>query len=312
MKISGLHTTLIAGTLLLGAILAADASAQTCGDADGNGVVTVTDGVQTLRGAAGLSSACSEHAASCDVDGSGSTTVSDGVNVLRKAAGITIDERCPGGGDDVADVAQVTDALLPFLVLGLEEVPTVDLSAASALRPAATEDCEDGGSRTTTQEGLGVRVAFAGCRVSEPGLGNFQLDGRIDVAVGFLTAAVTFELRITDLANQRLVAFDGTVDAQARSGGGFFVDDDQLSVRGSEEGPEIFRVTLDDVTVDGDGRLLSGSAEAEDTSDSFALATAEIEVEDGSATASVHVVRDDGSEHDYELDLATGELTPVG
>src|SRR5688572_2796731 len=41
------------------ALLAAqDARAQTCGDADGGGSVTVTDGVQVLRSVAGLSSTC--------------------------------------------------------------------------------------------------------------------------------------------------------------------------------------------------------------------------------------------------------------
>ena len=83
---------LVAG--LCGLATTASVSAQVCGDADGSGAVTVTDGVATLRSAAGLSSACTT--ATCDVDGSGSVTVSDGVNVLRKAAGIAITENCPG------------------------------------------------------------------------------------------------------------------------------------------------------------------------------------------------------------------------
>lgn len=64
-----------------------------CGDADLSGAVTVTDGVQTLRAAAELSSSCT--AARCDVDGSGAITVSDGVNVLRAAADLPIDANCP-------------------------------------------------------------------------------------------------------------------------------------------------------------------------------------------------------------------------
>lgn len=51
--------------------------AAICGDADGNGDVTVTDGVQTLRAAAELPSTCTLPR--CDVNGSGSITVSDGV-----------------------------------------------------------------------------------------------------------------------------------------------------------------------------------------------------------------------------------------
>ena len=66
--------------------------AALCGDADGNGAVTVTDGVQTLRAAADLTSACT--LARCDVNGSGLITVSDGVQVLRAAADLTVDGDC--------------------------------------------------------------------------------------------------------------------------------------------------------------------------------------------------------------------------
>lgn len=64
-------------------LLAAPASAQLCGDADGSGSVTVSDGVLVLRGAAELGDC---ELARCDVDASGSVSVTDGVNVLRAAA----------------------------------------------------------------------------------------------------------------------------------------------------------------------------------------------------------------------------------
>jgi hypothetical protein len=64
-----------------------------CGDADQNGTVTVSDGVQTLRAAAGLSSSCT--VARCDVDGGGTITLADGVAVLRTAAGLTSIAQCP-------------------------------------------------------------------------------------------------------------------------------------------------------------------------------------------------------------------------
>ncbi len=64
----------------------------TCGDADGSGAVTVTDGVQTLRAAAGLTSPCT--LATCDVNGSGAITVTDGVSVLRGAAGLPLGGTC--------------------------------------------------------------------------------------------------------------------------------------------------------------------------------------------------------------------------
>ena len=67
----------------------------TCGDVDGSGAVTVTDGVQTLRAAAGLSSPCT--LARCDVNGSGTVTVTDGVQVLRGAAWLPLGGSCQTG-----------------------------------------------------------------------------------------------------------------------------------------------------------------------------------------------------------------------
>jgi hypothetical protein len=67
-------------------------SAEVCGDADGSGSVTVTDGVQTLRAAAGLTSPCTPGR--CDVNGSGTITVTDGVQVLRGAAGLPLGGTC--------------------------------------------------------------------------------------------------------------------------------------------------------------------------------------------------------------------------
>jgi hypothetical protein len=71
------------------------AHAQICGDANGSGVVTVTDGVNTLRAAAELASDC--ELSTCDVDDNGHITVTDGVNVLRLAAGLEVAGDCGGG-----------------------------------------------------------------------------------------------------------------------------------------------------------------------------------------------------------------------
>jgi len=302
---------MVVGTALCGALSVSSAFAQTCGDADGSGSVTVTDGVQVLRSAAGLSSSCSERANSCDVDGSGGVTVTDGVNVLRKAAGLTITENCPGGGDGTADVAQVTDVLVPFLTFGLREVPSVSSASAGAVQPAATEDCEDGGTRTTDRSGTTVTVTFANCKVSESGIGAFQLNGTIRAELAIPTSSVDFDLKVTDLGSSKLYDFHGDLQGQPRLSGGFVLDGGPVSVLNGAEGPKIFEITFHDLTVDGNGHIESGSVEAEDTSDSFELKTVEVEVEDGSSTATVHVVRDDDTEQDYTLNLETGDLTPV-
>ena len=67
-------------------------SPRACGDADGNTILTVTDGVQVLRAAADLPSSC--LADFCDTDGDGATGVTDGVLTLRAAAALAVDLRC--------------------------------------------------------------------------------------------------------------------------------------------------------------------------------------------------------------------------
>ena len=69
-----------------------DPGSTICGDADGNGTTSLSDGVQLLRAAAGLSTVCT--LARCDVDGSGSIGVSDAVQVLRAAAGLPFRGTC--------------------------------------------------------------------------------------------------------------------------------------------------------------------------------------------------------------------------
>ncbi len=81
-------TSVRAWTVTVGA-----SGASICGDADGSGTVTVTDGVQALRAAAALPSLCAPSR--CDVDGSGTVSVTDGVNVLRAAAGLSFPSACP-------------------------------------------------------------------------------------------------------------------------------------------------------------------------------------------------------------------------
>ena len=46
-----------------------------------------------------------------DADGNGSVTVSDGVNVLRAAAGLSVNLACPGGGGPTCTSATVTVSL---------------------------------------------------------------------------------------------------------------------------------------------------------------------------------------------------------
>jgi len=121
-------------SLLTGILLAATTPAlavDLCGDADGNGMITVTDGVQALRAAADLSSSCTLRR--CDVDGSGSLSVTDGVNVLRSAAGLSVHLMCPGG-----EPTSPTPALTPTptLTTCIAETVTVGLAVPKPIGAA--------------------------------------------------------------------------------------------------------------------------------------------------------------------------------
>lgn len=289
MKISGLHTTLIAGTLLLGAILAADASAQTCGDADGNGVVTVTDGVQTLRAAASLGSTCT--AAACDIDGSGAITVTDGVNVLRKAAGLAITESCPGGSLD-AQIQALLGTALPtfgFLTKG---------GAASLARAAFEQPCDNAGGFLIIDDQTGA-VSYDNCEI-----GGVRLEGFF---AGNANGA-EFDVTFTDLStgdfetlagnfSERAVGegavFSGRFAYDSSSFGGFDIGFDELAVSPSSE---FFVGGVVEFSVD-DGLL--------ENVDTIRL------IFNPTTIALVEVDLTGGGVVPFNYDLVSGDLTPI-
>jgi hypothetical protein len=105
-------------------------AAQGCGDPNGSGTVTVTDGVQVLRAAAGLASACT--AGACDVNADGATSVTDGVVVLRAAAGLPADLACPSAPRPIpCDRRPTYAAEVPLLRWSPDALPltlAIDLS----------------------------------------------------------------------------------------------------------------------------------------------------------------------------------------
>lgn len=92
-----------AAVLVIGVVGAV--RAETCGDSDGDGTLSVTDGVRILRAGAGLGDACAAASHRCDLDGSGTVTVTDGVNALRLAAGLSATARCDRGEPRPCDPA---------------------------------------------------------------------------------------------------------------------------------------------------------------------------------------------------------------
>lgn len=264
------------------------ASAQICGDADNSGAVTVTDGVQTLRAAAGLSTSCT--AGLCDVDGSGSVTVTDGVNVLRKAAGIGITENCPGSSVD-AQVQNLLRSTLP--VFG----SLTKLGGQAQARAATTFQCDNVGGSFTVDDSTG-ELSFSNCDLE-----GFKYDG-------FFAGdgeSLDFDISFTDLSTGDTEALSGSL-SQRVSGeqfvvSGFFDLDSSLGV---------FSVDFDDLVVDPNNVNFVGGA-LEFSVDDAAFADVEsIRLTfDPSTTALVEVNFFDGSVVPFNYDLVSGDLTPI-
>lgn len=284
-------------------VLAGSASAQVCGDATGDGNVTVTDGVQTLRAAAFLPSACTP--AACDVDGSGTVTVTDGVNVLRKAASLPAPDACPGdGGDEQRQVEEVVTAVSPTLTFGFAAL--ADVAAVLAVPAQDVDECPAGGTRTKTQIGaVTLRIVLDDCAYAAPTLGTYVFDGSF--VVSFARLEVVFVFTTTEVATGRVVTFDGALGFRPNLGGGFVADGGPVTVT-TDQGD--FAFFLDDLVFDDEGRPQSGSGRIEDTDDLFALASVSLTVT-SSTTAEVVATFDDQREARFLLNLATGDFTPI-
>jgi hypothetical protein len=240
------RSTIVRGALVASALCMAvsiaPAQAQTCGDADGNENVTVTDGVQALRAAAGLSSSCDE---ACDVDGSGSVTVSDGVNILRKAAGLAINEACEFTAQEANGVVEPSTSIFTAMT----KVPGVGSASASALA-AGTGPCDNDGSIDTNDAGASSIASFGNCQI-----GDVVFDGVISRAV---------------LGQGVVIGFDGFTITRVKSGESHAISG-QLGLASEREGKRIsgkltitssergtFTLQFERILLAGDGSVLQG------------------------------------------------------
>jgi hypothetical protein len=206
MRLRALLTTIL---LLTGAALPAVAAAV-CGDADGNGHVTVSDGVQALRAAAGLSTRCTN--ATCDLDDGGSVTVSDGVNVLRAAAGLSVTLRCPSSGPSCT-TATVTVSLDVPEPIG---AATLTLSYPSAVSLPGTGDAAATRVTILTESSLFANglpndhddhVDFA--LLTLDGVGDGPVLAVQFDCVGGVPPATSFGCALADAVNPENAAVDG-------------------------------------------------------------------------------------------------------
>jgi hypothetical protein len=265
--------------------IASPAAAQECGDADGNGSVSVVDGVQTLREAAGLESLCT--VAACDVDGNGSVSVTDGVNVLRKAAGLTIVENC--GGSVAGQPATVLGEIHTLLEIGV--------AYATSSPVAACDNPADGTVEFDTLEGE-TTTSFTACQVGEVILYGDVTVGPTLLAFGFFEAdTVPDEDFIADFDGELVLgtsgagrSLTGPVDVTTESASTFVVDFNGAVVTNGV-------LTGGSVTVD-----LADS----DISEQFASLTLSF---DGSGFANVTATDGGGGTSNYRLDIATGNVT---
>ncbi len=262
----------------------APATAQVCGDADGSGTVSVSDGVQTLRAAAGLESTCT--VAACDVDGSGAVTVTDGVSVLRKAAGLAIVENCGGA---VGQPATALGELQPLLAYGLPFATGTPVSSC-ANAPVGEIDVQIDDEGTTT--------TFFGCEVDDRALYG-------DVIVAATT--LTFGFFEADTAGDEDFIADYDGELALGGGGGGRVLAGVVDV--TTESAGTLTMTLADVVVAA-GVLTSGTATVDlgdsDITDTFTRLDLTF---DGSGAATVVATQANGGTQSFRLDIATGDVS---
>lgn len=253
-----------------------------CGDANGDGNVTVSDGVQTLRAAAGLSSQC---ATDCDVDGSGAITVSDGVNVLRKAAGLAVTDACPNGDPVSSLIGHTLDIFGPLTKVGA-------VGGAGAAGSSSPCDNAGGGFQENTDG-----FVFDDCRIGPVSFTGFL--GRGSGALNFSNLAVSRNGDVLTLVGSLNVGdnggnpeLNGVLNGDSQLLGAYVIIYQQV-VTGSQGTP------LDGVLVF-------------DTSDANLDDVAEVRVAlTGGTALPVRVTFADDSTQDFTYDTNTDVLTPI-
>jgi hypothetical protein len=273
------------------------AFAQNCGDADANGDVTVSDGVQALRAAAELSSVCD---AACDVDGNGTVTVSDGVNILRKAAGLSVNEACEFTGQEANGVVNPSLSIFD----GITKVPGVGgASAFTAAAAPGPPDCDNDGT-VERQTGTNFAVVtFTNCEI-----GGAILDGQIGRVVVSDRLQLGFsDFKITRAKAGKSITFNGQLDIANETLGTRI--NGTLDVDSSEHGS--FSLTFTRILVTADGSVRQGTLDYDLTKSTVGK------------IAQIHIVFDDGDQlavtvrlrnqqvHSFLLDRDTRLLVPA-
>lgn len=212
------RSVLLSIAMLLAICVPRESSAL-CGDPNGDGFVSVSGGVQILRQAAGIASACTP--AICDVDLDGTIGVTDGVRTLRVAAGIA-------SADFSCAEEQIPAQIGRFGIV--TKIPAI--AAARAAGTAGTVPCPDGGFTEVTSDFVedfdcnrGGRITNGRISFVEPAVDVLDLvfSGYTarDVATG-QQAAFTGSLRLTFADAQKIdLLVNGPMQVASSALGGF-------------------------------------------------------------------------------------------
>jgi hypothetical protein len=271
-------------TLAAVAVVGLDATTAlaVCGDANGDGRVSVSDGVQTLRAAAGLSSSCDGD---CDIDGSGAITVSDGVNVLRKAAGLATTDACPNGDPVSSLIGHTIDIFGPLVKVGA-------VGGAAAAGTASLCDNPDGGFQQSASG-----FTFDDCQIGAVSFTGFLGVG--DGTLGFNGLSVR---RLGDVLTLQGSLSVGQSDGNPELSG--VLDGDSLLL-GS------YVITFQQVVSDPQGNTIDGLL-LFDTSGADIPDVRGVRVTlTGDSSFPVVVTFTDDSTGDFTYDPDTDVLTPI-
>jgi len=110
-----------------------------------------------------------------------------------------------------------------------------------------------------------------------------------------------------DTINARTVTFAGSVTGTPASGGGFVVNGGPITLTTPQGN---FTLTLANLTVDGDGNVVSGGGTLNDDDDLFDLTKIELTIRTGGLLADLDATFDDTATASYVLDLKKGSITP--
>jgi hypothetical protein len=294
-------------------LAAGDARAQLCGDADGNGSVTVSDGVQALRAAAELSSSCTP--ARCDVDGNGAISLADGVNVLRKAAELPIAGSCAVSTTEAvgAFLGEMTKiARIPISTPAHQAAARTGAPHGGAIASAVRSDCDEGfletdGDTTTFFECRFDQIVINGAVTStvlesDPDKGFFKkTDTFVRYEVRFLDTSFTFRQ-------------DGTMTIAIDTQANRLIEDGTLTVfhAASASGQEEYTLTKRNLVTDTlNGTVLTGELVSALAQAGLAGIKAVTLAFATGVLADVDVEFDDGRFERFVYNLETNALTPA-